>query len=218
VLYLSPTQEELATIYFALADPDRLRNYSGSGGVVPAGIPGQPALYLLRASQTAVRQTLRNTFPEGHLLPTPHTNFTAFALPADVARVRLGQQASTSFGGQIKLVGWSAAAEGAQLVVQLAWQAEQVPALDYTAFVHLLGADGRILTQLDRPPAGYPTGDLRPDEIVLDRFVLPLPANLPEDETLTLQTGFYDLATLHRLGEPAVLSQNFGQDLVLEEE
>ncbi|VAW41438.1 hypothetical protein MNBD_CHLOROFLEXI01-2843, partial [hydrothermal vent metagenome] len=208
-VYLSPTQEELATIYFALGDPDRLQNYSGSGGVIPAGIADQPALYLLRPEETAVLQTLQTTFPEGKLIATPNDSFIAFSLPASAARMGLAQETAVSFAEQISLVGWSATVVDGQLSVWLAWRAEQPPTLDYTAFVHLLDADGRIVTQLDKPPAGYPTSDWRTGEIVLDHFVLPLPSlNNPQTGPLMLQTGFYDLPTLDRLGEPFVLTSD----------
>lgn len=205
-LYLSPTQEELATIYFALADPDRMRNYSGSEGAIPAGIPGRPATYLLRPTETAVLQTLQSTFPKGSLAETPNDSFIAFTVPAQAARMPLAETAALSWEGQIELVGWSTEVEAGQLHVWLAWRAVQTLPLDYTAFVHLLGADGQILTQLDRPPAGYPTSDWRPGEIVLDRFVLPLPdGTLPTEGTI-LQTGFYHLPSQDRLGEPFVLT------------
>ena len=38
VLYLSPTQEEMATIYFALGDPDRLRSFNGGDGLLAADL------------------------------------------------------------------------------------------------------------------------------------------------------------------------------------
>jgi hypothetical protein len=213
-IYLSPTQEELATIYFALGDPQRLQNYSGNDGVIPAGIPEQPALYLLRPDETAVLQTLQSTFPEGNLIATPNDSFVAFGLPANATRMRLAQETAVSFAGQISLVGWSAAVEDGQLVVWLAWRAEQPLALDYTAFVHLLGADGQIIAQQDKPPAGYPTSDWRTGEIVLDRFTLPLPAaDEQQAAPFTLQTGFYYLPTLARLGEPFVLTPDLATEV-----
>ncbi|HIP72212.1 MAG TPA: hypothetical protein EYH05_12540, partial [Anaerolineae bacterium] len=39
IIYLTPTQEELATIYFALADPERLQDYTGGGALLPLGVP-----------------------------------------------------------------------------------------------------------------------------------------------------------------------------------
>ncbi|MCP4415066.1 MAG: hypothetical protein GY805_00490, partial [Chloroflexi bacterium] len=208
-LYLSPTQEELATIYFALADPAKLQNYSGNNGAIPAGIANQPALYLLRPEETAVLRSLQAAFPEGNLIATPNDSFVAFALPAAAPRMNLQQETAVSFAEQISLIGWSATVEDRQLSVWLAWRAKQPLALNYTAFVHLLGQDGHIVAQLDKPPSGYPTSDWHEDEIVLDIFTLPLPtADEQQADPLTLQTGFYYLPTLIRLGEPFVLTPN----------
>ena len=209
-LYLSPTQEELATIYFALANPDRLRNYSASGGVLPAGVPNDPALYLLRPTETAVLQSLQSIFPSSRVEDAPNDAFVALRLPETANRQLVENETDESWEAEIKLAGWSAQMVGDQLHVSLAWQAEQQPALNYTAFVHLLGADGRIVAQHDKPPAGYPTGDWRPGEIVLDDFTLTLPPDWAQkDGPLIVQTGFYDLATLTRLGDPFVIIPDF---------
>ena len=77
--------------------------------------------------------------------------------------------------------------------------------LDYTAYVHLLADGGDLVTQRDRPPAGYPTSVWQPGEIVLDTYTINLPPDLPS-ERYTLQTGFYYLPTLASLGEAAVLT------------
>jgi hypothetical protein len=77
-------------------------------------------------------------------------------------------------------------------------------AVAYTAFVHLLSEDGALVSQLDRQPAGYPTSDWRPGEVVVDTLAVPLPAGLAPGD-YRLATGFYDLATLERLGEAATL-------------
>ena len=213
-LYLSPTQEELATIYFALENPDRLRNYSGSGGVIPAGVPGQPMVYLLRHEETAVLQTLQSTFPEGRLAETPNANFMAFSVPVSAPRMRLAQTATAGWAEQIKLAGWSATITGNQLDVWLAWQAKQPISVNYTAFVHLLGTDGQIVAQLDKQPAGYPTSDWQIGELILDRFTITLPEEIAlEAASHKLQTGFYELTTATRLGEPIVLTTNLAEEL-----
>ncbi|MCA9993232.1 MAG: hypothetical protein KDE29_19735, partial [Anaerolineales bacterium] len=64
---------------------------------------------------------------------------------------------------------------------------------------------GRLATQLDRPPAGFPTSDWRRGELVADQFTLLL-TGLPAG-SYTLQTGFYRVTgdTLIPLGQPATL-------------
>jgi hypothetical protein len=72
--------------------------------------------------------------------------------------------------------------------------------------VHLLDEAGTLVAQQDRPPAGYPTGVWRTGEVVVDSFTIELPPDLLPG-TYRLQTGFYDPATLARLGEAAYLGQ-----------
>jgi hypothetical protein len=75
---------------------------------------------------------------------------------------------------------------------------------EYTAFVHLSSQTGELMAQLDRPPAGYPTGDWRPGEVVIDRYALGLPAGFVPGEYV-LETGFYYLPNMEPLGEPVTL-------------
>ncbi|MCB9148633.1 MAG: DUF2142 domain-containing protein [Caldilineaceae bacterium] len=66
------------------------------------------------------------------------------------------------------------------LPVTLVWAATGQPSADYTAYVHLLNADGEQVAGFDQPPLGqFPTSYWQaPDEIV-SRFMLPLPPDLP---------------------------------------
>lgn len=203
ILYLSPSQEEMATIYFALGDPDRLRSFNGEAGLLPAGIPGRPALYLIRPTAENTLAGLQDTFPEGET-GAAGDGFIPFEIPADAPRMRLASAAAADFGGVIRLAGYETARAADTLLVSLAWEASSAPYLDYTAFVHVLDGAGKLIAQTDRPPAGYPTGDWRPGEIVIDHFVVQLPAGLPPGE-YRLQTGFYDPATVARLGDAAEL-------------
>lgn len=202
-LYLSPSQEEMATIYFALGDPDRLRSFNGEAGLIVVGIPGRPALYLIRPTAVSTLAGLQAYFPEG-TTGAPGDDFIPFELPAAAPRMRLANVAAADFGGVIRLAGYETAREGDNLLVSLAWEALSPPPQNYTAFVHVLDAAGTLIAQADRPPAGYPTGDWRPGEIVIDHFVVELPAGLPPGE-YRLQTGFYDPATVARLGDAVEL-------------
>jgi hypothetical protein len=106
--------------------------------------------------------------------------------------------------GAIALQFWSAELEDRQLEVTLAWQPQINLERDYTAFVHLLREDGTLIGQMDRQPEGYPTTDWRQGEVVIDRFNIELPPDLPPDDYI-LQTGFYHLPSSERLGNPAFL-------------
>lgn len=202
-LYLSPSQEEMATFYFALADPDRLRSFNGEEGLIPAGIPGMPVVYLVRPEAALTLSNLQGFFPSGEL-GSAGDNFIPFHVPADAERVNARETADFDFGGTIRLAGYTVEEFEDHLLVTLAWQASAEMPTDYTAFVHLLDDSGELAAQADRQPAGYPTSDWRPGEIVVDRYSLELPPELPPG-AFTLRTGFYDLATLVQLGESASL-------------
>lgn len=202
-LYLTPTQAEMATIYFALGGPDRLRSYNGAGGLIPAGRPGAPVLYLVRPSDEASLSHLSAFFPEG-TVAAEKESFIPFHVTAEAPRLPAENRANVSWQGKIGLAGWSTCREEEVLAVTLYWQVRSEMEHNYTAFVHLLDPAGELVAQMDRPPAGYPTANWRPGEVVVDRYLVPLPPDLP-DGVYTLQTGFYYLPTMARLGEPAVL-------------
>ncbi len=202
-VYLTPTQEELATIYFALGGPERLQNYAGEEGAVPLGIPGQQVLYLVRPSAVTSLQNLQNAFPDGRL-GTPGADYIPFIVPATAPRLLTEQAIDHRFGDQIRLVGWTVVEQEGSTAVTLIWEALTPISQDYTAFVHLVGPDGAPVAQLDRQPGGHPTSSWRPGEWVMDTFVIPLPPGNTVDD-LTIQTGFYYLPTLERLGETAAI-------------
>ncbi len=205
-LYLSPTQEEMATIYFALGDRwQTLRSFTGNGGAVPAGIPGQPVLYLIRPDAGTTLSQLQTLFPDGTVGPAQN-GFIPFTLPADAPRRSPTQTAlsAAGFGGQIRLLAWSSTRHNDTLTVSLTWQAQTHPDKDYTAYVHVLDSTGNLLTQLDRPPAGYPTSDWQPGEVIYDTYSIPLAPDTPA--AVTLETGFYYLPTLEPLGQPVRLA------------
>ncbi|HEX6384166.1 MAG TPA: hypothetical protein VF177_05815, partial [Anaerolineae bacterium] len=48
--------------------------------------------------------------------------------------------------------------------------------------------------------------DWRPGEVIMDTYQVDLPTDLPSGEYI-VQTGFYSLPPLERLGEPLVLER-----------
>lgn len=202
-LYLSPSQEEMATIYFALADPDRIRSFNGQEGLVPAGIPGDPALYLVRPSETVTLDNLQAYFPSGQT-GFPRNGVVPFHVSADAERVLTAEKIEYPFDERLKLAGYTIEQATDALLITLTWQAMETTPVDYTAFIHLLDSSGKIITQIDRPPGGYPTSDWRAGEIVTDQFLLEIPSDV-NPGSYRLQTGFYDPVTIERLGEAAEL-------------
>ena len=204
-LFLSPTQEELATIYFALQDAQRLRNYSGSVDLLPVGTPGLESLYLLRSDDQASAEALLSFFPQTKIEPAIG-NFVPYRVPAGTERPGPENEVDSRFGDDIRLLGWSAEPEQDALMVTLFWQAESEMDKNYTAYLHLTGSDGELAAQVDQLPVGYPTSDWVPGEMVVARYVVPWPDELAHEE-VGLRSGFYYLPTLEQLGEAAVLAE-----------
>ncbi len=101
---------------------------------------------------------------------------------------------------------------GDGLRLRLTWQAQTSLAADYTAFVHLVGPDGSLVAQQDKPPLDglLPTSTWVPGQRVADEFVVTLPADAtPGDYRLV--TGFYDPISGARLGDAFTLAEIRGQ-------
>ncbi|MFQ3566861.1 MAG: glycosyltransferase family 39 protein [Aggregatilineales bacterium] len=94
---------------------------------------------------------------------------------------------------------------GRRVIMHLFWEVLSSADQDYSIFVHLLDADGRLLANWDGPMAEaefgyYSTLVWEPGEILADRRVLSLPDGIaPRDETLRLVVGFYDPLRNERL-------------------
>jgi len=91
---------------------------------------------------------------------------------------------------------------GPLLVVTLYWRAESEGpmATDFTVFVHLLDAQGRIIAQHDGPPAlgERPTSGWQADELIVDRHAL-ADVGAPYAGEASIEIGLYNPQTLQRL-------------------
>jgi len=79
---------------------------------------------------------------------------------------------NTNFGDQITLLGFNLTdTDNNPPQLTLFWQADTIPAADYTVFMHLLDADGNLTAQFDSPPAGgaYPASLWDSGEIIVDQ-------------------------------------------------
>lgn len=102
------------------------------------------------------------------------------------------------FGEQLRLAGGQvepldiAAAE--ELSVTLAWQALAEMETSYRVFVHLVDAQGGVVTQHDGEPAAWtrPTSGWAIDEVVAEVRTLALPSDMAAGD-YELRVGVYDL-------------------------
>jgi hypothetical protein len=109
--------------------------------------------------------------------------------------------AGGQLGRDIRLLGYDTERrEPGQLGVQLYWQAATALDRDYTVFVQVLDAAGKLVAQADGMPANgrLPTSAWEPNEVVVDARMLALPAGLAPGK-YQLIAGMYLLANGERL-------------------
>jgi hypothetical protein len=118
-----------------------------------------------------------------------------WCLAGSCGQVRAVEPVWASFEGELALVGWRAprlARAGAQLKVELWWVALQTPEEDYKVFVHLVSADGQLVSQSDGDPVGgfTPTRRMVAGQVSWEERWLPLPAH-PQGGPYRLEVGLY---------------------------
>jgi hypothetical protein len=122
-------------------------------------------------------------------------------LPGDEAP---DQAASFNLGREVGLLGYdlelSDAQPGGAVRLVLYWRAERQMDEDYTVFVHLVGADGRIWGQQDSEPESgfYRTSFWDVEEVVRDEHQLTIDADASPGEH-RIEVGMYVLSTGERL-------------------
>ncbi len=89
---------------------------------------------------------------------------------------------------------------GESVHIRLVWQAMEPTATSYTAFVHLLGPDGKVISQDDSVPGRgtLPTTSWVRGEVMVDTYILPVAGNAPAG-LCQIEIGLYDAITGNRL-------------------
>jgi hypothetical protein len=89
---------------------------------------------------------------------------------------------------------------GGEIPLTLYWQADGPTDISYLVFVHLVGPDGMIHGQVDRPPlnGAAPTHTWVSGQVVVDDMMLPVLSDAPPD-AYHIAVGLFDLATGLRL-------------------
>lgn len=112
--------------------------------------------------------------------------------------------ASFDFDDRIALLGYDlpggAYHPGQRLDLDLFLQVTKPVGEDLQVFVHLLDANGKRVAGFDGPAGGtwWPTSAWEPGHVVVDRYPLPVPADL-RPGAYTLAVGLYRLANLERI-------------------
>ena len=99
----------------------------------------------------------------------------------------------------------------------LYWRATQKPDKDYTVFIHLTDADGRMIAGVDSQPreGRAPSSTWSPFELIPDGHVFVIPEDVPVGSMLRLEIGLYYLPTMQRLAIVDSLGNPFADRLIL---
>ena len=128
--------------------------------------------------------------------------------------------ASFKLGENVELLGYdlqsTAAGSGREVTLTLYWLCRGHLEQDYTVFTHLLSEDGQILDQQDSEPRDgrHPTSSWRPEEIVVDRYRLEVPANA-QAGPYSLAIGMYLPASGERLPILSADGNHVSEDRIL---
>jgi len=122
------------------------------------------------------------------------------------------------FGRPLRLLGYDldCRAQAGSCTLALQWQAQAPMDRDYTVFVHLLDADGAIVSQGDAPPGDpfFPTSLWLPGSLVSDSHVLDLPADMASED-YSLLVGVYYQPTGERLAVSDAQGEPLGDSIRL---
>lgn len=104
------------------------------------------------------------------------------------------------FDDQFALNGYDLSIQGNVLNLTLYWQTLSAPKIDYTVFVHVVGAQGNIVAQRDQQPAHgqVPTSTWTRGFAMADTLSITLPPDLAAGK-YQLVAGIYDAQTANRL-------------------
>jgi hypothetical protein len=181
--------------------------------------------------QGAYRVTVRLEEPNGRHVPVigqPETGLSLIVIerPPDVSPVPIlmDHAAHTTFGapgaaGAIVLSGYDApdrVAPGELIRVALLWTATGPITESYSVFVHLLSADGTLVTQDDGVPVFgfYPTEGWAPGNYIRDQYALELPEEVNRGD-YTLSVGLYLPASGDRLPVVDAKGRALSEDRVM---
>jgi hypothetical protein len=174
------------------------------GLVVGEGAPTQwgSSVYALRAGFQQARFAMSDTTQQCTRMADEEACRSAWI---GTPRLRFGdedQAQSAVFGDKMRLAWYAIEADGqGRIDVTLYWQALDGIRDDYTLFIHVLDADGALVTQWDGPPGGaahltsaWPQGAYR-----WQRATLELPEGGSPAGAYSLSVGLYTYPDLTRL-------------------
>jgi 4-amino-4-deoxy-L-arabinose transferase-like glycosyltransferase len=140
-------------------------------------------------------------------------------IPPTAIELQTLQKVDVRFGEAIGLLGYTPPGDArldSSLPLKLYWQSLAKPSTDYTVFVHLVDANGKVVTQVDAQPRGgaYSTSLWDASEIIADAYDLQVPADLAPG-SYRVEIGLYEYPSLTRLPAVDAKGNSLGDHWVL---
>jgi hypothetical protein len=215
-VYLSPISVGHPILRFALWDRPGARSYDGRYSLVlPPPTEGPVDYAIVSTMDRRSLPRLEAIYPDGAIVDrggyeneTPY--YEIYRVPAgSEPRVAPQRRTEVTWADQIELFGVDLNQEqyqpGQKVVLTLYWRSLAPVQEAYTVFTHLVGpvrpgTDTPIWAGCDHEPgrASYPTSAWQPGEVIVDEFVLPIPADAPPGP-YGLEVGLYQWHTMQRL-------------------
>jgi 4-amino-4-deoxy-L-arabinose transferase-like glycosyltransferase len=215
-IYVSPVYVGHPSIRYNSRERPGIRGYNGNFCFVLPARAERPISYLVVPGEDERSLgALSAHWPEGSVVDAGPLHYgrpyyLAYHVPAGAeAQVTPAYEHSASWGHKIALLGYDLDPPqpegGSGLEVVLYYQGTAEMGTDYTVSVQLLGPQnpatgGPLWAQQDSEPCRRyrPTSSWAVGEVVIDRFRLDLPPEMPEGE-YELIVGLYDWRTMERL-------------------
>ncbi len=199
--------------------PD-MRSYDGHRCLIISDGQDQAVHYLIVPGETETSlEQLQMIFPGGTTTTGPQRPdrqepyYEAFHVPAGEApHLDLPDEVLRNWGDKIELLDIAAsppqAAPGEQVSITMTYRAAADMGTDYTAYIHLLGEAGELLSQVDSQPCGgaLATRTWREGDIIRDTVQLSIAEGTPPG-SYEVAAGFYTWPDITPL---AVSSRNEG--------
>ncbi len=215
-VYLSPVPADHQSVVFASGIRPGMKAFNGRRALVLPARPEHGVTYVIVPGEDKTSlDRLAAAYPAGSVVAegpeqygVPY--FLAFHVPAGTAaQINPRYPYSATWDDKVRLLGYDLDTTeypaGGEMDLTLYWQDLAPMRFSYTVFTHLLGpynpaTGGPLWAQDDNEPGwrSYPTTLWSPDEIVLDRHTLSIPADTPPG-IYDIEIGWYYWVTQERL-------------------
>jgi 4-amino-4-deoxy-L-arabinose transferase-like glycosyltransferase len=225
---LEPTAEDLQTYLHSVdADVVRRDSYPATGNLLSTDWePGQTWTeeYVIQIPEDAAPQhvypLIAGLYDPVSERPLAARDAAGNEVTPIVGRVAIQGARSPldpaySFGGIIALGSPTLTTENPAPTLCLAWQSLARTPVDYHLAVHVVDAEGKVISQADTQPGGpdYPTGAWAPGEVITRCVPLEVP-DLPASDW-TVRLGLYNLADFTRLAAQDAAGNRLADDLIV---